>query len=303
MSDEILNMEAVVELLDERSMVYLLVVIAVLWAARKAFDLFASYNLAEQLTQKDNKAVALSFGGYLVGVGSVLLSVLRTDFSETPEFEEAELESALEFFTGIGVAVAWCVGAILLLNLARIANDRLILNRFSNVKELVQDRNLGTGAVECGSYVGAGLLMQASVAGESAELGSAIAMTLLYFAVGQVMFVAFGMLYSTLVRYDVHDQIEKDNAAAGVSLGMSLVAIAVLLAGYIGHSSSLPGMVAWFVISLLLLIVTRYLVDKLMLPGRLLDEEISEDRNWGAALVEGCSAIVVAVVVNACFLS
>jgi hypothetical protein len=42
-------------------------------------------------------------------------------------------------------------------------------------------------------------------------------------------------------------------------------------------------------------------MDKLILPGDLLDEEISKDQNWGAALIEGASSLVVAIIVNAAF--
>lgn len=297
MNEETWNVEAARDLLDPHAMVYLLVVMAVLWIARQAFDLAAPYNLKEQLTEKDNKAIAVSFSGYLVGVGAVLLAVLGTDFSDEGDGTVAE------FFLEIGVAVAWCLGAIVALLSARLVNDRVIFHRFSNIKELVDDRNVGMGAVEAGSYVGSALILNAAISGESSGFVQALVSTAVYFVVGQALFVAFGGLYSKVVRFDVHAQLEADNAAAGVSVGMSMVAMALLLSGYIHHSSSLVGMLAWFAICVGLLLATRYLVDKLMLPGRLLDEEVAEDKNWGAALIEGCSAVVVAAVVNACFLS
>ena len=61
------------------------------------------------------------------------------------------------------------------------------------------------------------------------------------------------------------------------------------------------GLAAWFLIGTLLLLGSRYLVDKFLLPGRLLDEEVSTDRNWGAALIEGGSAIALAALIGASF--
>lgn len=301
MSEESFDMEAVVELLDPKAMIYLLVVMFVLWVARKVFDWLTPYDLAEQLTEKDNKAIAVSFSGYLLGVGAILLAVLGSDSSEM-DWDSEGFETPGEFFTGLGISVAWCMAGIALLQIARFANDRLILHRFSNVKELVEDRNIGTGAVECGSYLGSGLILYAAMSGQSSDLIGAIVTTLVYFVAGQIMFICFSAIFAKMVRFDVHAELEADNAAAGVSVGMSMVAMALLLAGYIGHSSSLPGAAVWFVICVLLLAATRYLVDKLILPGPLLDEEVAQDRNWGAALIEGCSAILVAVVVNVCFL-
>jgi hypothetical protein len=42
-------------------------------------------------------------------------------------------------------------------------------------------------------------------------------------------------------------------------------------------------------------------VDKFILPGSLLDEEISRDRNWGAALIEGTAAIGLALILTTLF--
>jgi hypothetical protein len=50
-----------------------------------------------------------------------------------------------------------------------------------------------------------------------------------------------------------------------------------------------------------LILVTRILVDKLLLPGHKLDDEIATDQNWGVALVEGGSAVMVAYLLNASF--
>ena len=58
----------------------------------------------------------------------------------------------------------------------------------------------------------------------------------------------------------------------------------------------------WFLIAVFLLLTSRYMVDKWMLPGALLDEEIEHDKNWGAACVEGAAAIAIAFLITACFL-
>ena len=81
-----------------------------------------------------------------------------------------------------------------------------------------------------------------------------------------------------------------------------MIAIAILLSGFIIRYDSLLGFVAWFIASLFFLTISRYLVDKILLPGSLLDEEISGDQNWGAALVEGGVAIVLALMLVPAFL-
>ncbi|MCD6532473.1 MAG: hypothetical protein J7L25_00120, partial [Deltaproteobacteria bacterium] len=97
--------------------------------------------------------------------------------------------------------------------------------------------------------------------------------------------------------------IEQDNAAAGVAFGLSMVAVGILLADYIAAYNSIPGLIFWIPISFFFLITGRYIADKMLLPGALLDEEISQDHNWGAALIEGAVAIIIALVVGNLFFS
>lgn len=297
MLEEIVDISDALELLDPRSVVYFLVTLIVFFVAKKSFDLLAPYDVSAQLTREDNKAVALAFAGYLFAVGGVLVSVLSVDANENLA-ESVLLAWALD----IASTVAWCVGGIALIHAARLVNDKVLFRTFRNVKEIVEDRNIGTGAVEAGSYIGSGLIIQAALAGESDSVIGGVLSAVSLFVVGQILFMAFGALYQRTTRFDIHAEIEKDNVAAGISVGLNMTAIGVLLSGYITYSSSLPGLALWFVLGVFLLIVSRYMVDKFMLPGDLLDEEIARDRNWGAAFVEGISALTVALIVNACFL-
>ena len=99
----------------------------------------------------------------------------------------------------------------------------------------------------------------------------------------------------------MHDEIEKDNAAVGVSFGLTLIAISILLSGYITRHDSIPGLVVWFIISVFLLVACRIMVDKLILTKASLDDEIARDRNWGVALIEGASVIGLALIIVGSF--
>jgi len=170
------------------------------------------------------------------------------------------------------------------------------------VKELVTDKNVGTGAVQCGAYIGSALIIRAALSGDDqTSIFLSVIDVLVYFVVGQIIFIVFAKFYQITTRYDLHDEIEKDNVAAGVSFGATLVAVGMVLSGYIVKYDSLPGLVGWFFVAAFLLLTCRYIVDKILLPGALLDEEISQDRNWGAALVEGSAAIGLALLLNVSF--
>jgi uncharacterized membrane protein YjfL (UPF0719 family) len=268
---------------------YLVVILVVLFLAKWIHNLLTPYKIDAQLTEEDNKAVALSFSGYLFGVGIVILGVYSNP-------------AAPNLYKDLLDTLIWGLIGIVLLKFSYLINDKILLGKFKNVKELVTDKNVGTGAVEWGSYVGAALIIYACLIGEDESFMHGILSTLIYFVMGQVGFIIFGWLYQLISRYDLHAEIEKDNVSAGVAFGLNLTAVAILLSGYILRYDSLFGFVVWMVLSFIFLIVSRYLVDKILLPGSLLDEEISRDQNWGAALVEGGVAISLALLLVPTFL-
>jgi uncharacterized membrane protein YjfL (UPF0719 family) len=278
------------ELFDTQAILYIAVSLVVIFVAKWTNDLASSYKLNEQLTEKDNKAIGLAFAGYLLGVSIILWSVLTTD--STSDFLWAD----------IGSTLIWSLLGISLLLVARGINDRLLLPRFNNTKELVEDRNVGTGAVIACTHIGTALMIRAAMSGdEDVSIGMTYALTCGYFVIGQLAFAAFGWIYQKTIGFDVHDEIEKDNAAAGVSFGLTLIAISILLSGYITRHDSIPGLLVWFIISVILLVACRIMVDKLILTKASLDDEIAKDRNWGVALIEGASVIGLALIIVGSF--
>jgi len=281
------NLESAYVYFDWRSLVFLLEALIILWIGKFIFNMFAPYNLDEELTQKDNKALAVSYAGYLVGQAFIVLGVMMGPSSG--------LVQGL-----IGVAV-WSLAGIVLLNISRIINDRLILKAFSNRKEIIEDKNVGVGAAQCGGYIGTALLIEAIVAGEQISWLASVVGVLVFFIVGQIVFIIFSLIYAKVVRYDLHAEMERDNAAAGLSFGLTLIAVGLILSKSVRDSASIPAFFAWFLIGLALILVARFLIDKMLLPGHKLDEEVSTDQNWGVALVEGAGAVMVAALLNASF--
>ncbi|MBD3421551.1 MAG: DUF350 domain-containing protein [Chitinivibrionales bacterium] len=282
-----LNISDAYDYVSFQALAFLALAIVLFWLGKLFNDLVTPYKINEELGSKDNKALALSYIGYLVAQGIIILGV----FGGPSKAFVPDLIS-----TGI-----WGLVGIVLLNFARFLNDTLVLRKFKNVKEIIEDRNVGTGAVEFGSYVGIGFVIKSIVTGESEGLQSDIIGTIIFFVAAQVAFIVFSMLYQIITKYDIHDEIEKDNAAAGVSFGLTLVAIGIIISNTIALTNSLVALAFWFVNGVVLIIASRFLVDILILPGHKLDDEISRDKNWGVALIEGGSAVVVAFLLNASF--
>jgi uncharacterized membrane protein YjfL (UPF0719 family) len=129
----------------------ILMVAGLMLIARVVYARFAGYDVDHQLTEADNPAVGTAMFGYLAGVVIVLVALLATEGAATDD----------------PIAIAWDLGelllygliAIVLLKLSGYINDRFVLHRFENKKELVDDRNVGAGAVLCGSYLASALIL------------------------------------------------------------------------------------------------------------------------------------------------
>ncbi|MGJ8640471.1 MAG: DUF350 domain-containing protein [Opitutaceae bacterium] len=283
------NFEDALQIIDSQAVIYLVLSIVLLAVGKIINDLLSPYNLNEQLTQADNKAISLSFAGYLIAIIIIICSILNTSATK-------------DLWADIADTSIWSLIGILLLQASRFINNKWLLHKFDIWKELVNDKNVGAGAIQCGAYIGSAFMIKAALSGEDSEsFAISLISAIVYFAIGQVAFVLFSKLYQRVSRFDLHEEIENDNIAAGVGFGMSLTATGILLSGYLMKYDSFIGLALWFVIGAFLLMVCRYLVDKILLPGSELDEEISRDRNWGAALIEGSSAIGLALVLTSLF--
>ncbi|MCH6255630.1 DUF350 domain-containing protein [Puniceicoccaceae bacterium K14] len=289
--------EDALSLIDSQSLIFLVLAIAILWIGKLVNDLLTPYNLSHELTQRDNKAIAVSFSGYIFAIGIIVWGILRQDIITAEIGDGRDL-----LLRDLGGTLLWALFGIALLQVARIANDKLLLSKFDNAKELAEDRNIGTGAVQAGAYIGSAFTIQAATYGESSgNLLSDVGYTLLYFVIGQIAFILFAIIYQKLSSYDLHNEIEKDNPAAGVGFGITLAAVGMLLSSYIVNYDSLLGLGLWFIICVFLLSVCRFAIDKFILPGDALDDEIAKDQNWGAALIEGASALGLALILTTLF--
>ncbi len=295
------NLDEVFDYVSWQALVFILLGFILLWVGKKVNDMVTSYDLDHQLTQEDNKALSVSFMGYIIGLGIIIVGVIAEP-SVVVEGEEG-ISQLSQLGKDVLSTVIWALVGIVLLNLSRVINDKFILSKFNNKKELIEDKNVGTGAVLFGSYVGSAFIIKALISGEdTSSLPETIINTVVFFLLGQVGFILFGIIYQKITKFDLHAEIEKDNVAAGVGFGMTLVAVGIILAHAVATADSIFAFAAWFINGVVLLVLTRYLIDKLILPGSLLDDEVQKDQNWGASLIEGGAAIVVAFLINSAFL-
>lgn len=269
---------------------YVVFGIAVLILSKFMINLMTPYRIDKELVELDNPALGVTLAGYYAGVAIIYLGAVIGDSSmEINNFGAAARE--------IGVDLFYAVLGILALNLCRKVVDLAILYKFSTVKEIITDRNVGTGAVEAGAMVATALMIAGSVNGQGNVLSA-----LVFFFLGLVLLVLFSHFHALLTPYDDHEEIEKDNVAAGAYLGFSLTALGVIvLKATAGDFISWGYNLSWFfiyaVVGFLGLALAQKIITTVFLPGADIEEEISRDRNLNVAWIGGTLSVGVAVMI------
>ncbi len=251
--------------------------------------LHREYKLNFELVEKDNAALALAVVGYYFGL---VLAIGGTIAGPSAGLVEDLFD-----------LVIYGILSIILLNISWFLCDKLILFKFRVSEELIRDHNQGTGVVSAGISVASGFIIYGAVSGE----GGGIWTVLVFWALGQVLLILAGLVYERITPYNIHEQIEKDNVAAGVSFAGALVSIGIIigLAGegdFTAWSIDLPVYIGFAVLGLILLPIIRLLTDKVLLPTVKLSDEIAAQKkpNVGAAYIEAFSYIAAAFIISWC---
>lgn len=250
-----------------------------------------------QLVEEDNFAFALSYVGYYIGLLLAIGAAVIGDGEEGGSLYDL-LWSLLD------IAVYGGLG-ILLLNLSVIINDKLIFRKFKVKKELIEDKNIGTGIIEAANSVATGLIILGAIHGEGFGEGGPIVTAVLYWILGQVIMYIVSMVYNAITPYDIHDHIEKKNAAVAIGYAGALIAVANLIRFSLMHDFdswivTLEDVAVDTAIGLLLLPLARLLADKILLPGQNLTDELinQEHPNHGAAFIEAFAYIGGSVLIT-----
>jgi uncharacterized membrane protein YjfL (UPF0719 family) len=271
-------------------LLYVILGIAVLILSKLVIGLLSPYKIDNELVHSDNFALGLTLSGYYAGVVIIFLGAAVGEGSgEISGFGVAVLEAIVDF--------AYAVFGIIALNLCRKVVDKAVLYKFSTVKEIIEDRNARTGAVEAGTMIATALIIAGAIHGQGGVLSAAV-----FFVAGMLLLVLFSRFHALLTPYDDHEEIEKDNVAAGAYLGFSLIALGIIIlkatAGdFISWSHNLAYFSGYAVIGFLGLAVLQKTIHKVFLPGADIAAEISRDRNLNVAWISGTLSIGFAAII------
>ena len=251
--------------------------------------LHREYKLNFELVEKDNAALALALAGYYFGLVLAIGGAL--------------VGPSISIIDDLIDLCIYGLLSIILVNVSWYICDKLILYRFKVSEELIRDHNQGTGVVSAGVSIASGFVIFGSVQGEGGSIWTVIA----FWAIGQIVLILAGLVYNLMTPYGIHEEIEKDNVAAGVSFSGALVAIGIIVglaaeSDFESWAVSLPDYLGYAVLGLVLLPLIRLLTDKVLLPTVNLTDEIArqEKPNVGASYIEAFSYIAAAFVIYWC---
>ncbi|MCP4629333.1 MAG: DUF350 domain-containing protein [bacterium] len=251
--------------------------------------LHREFKLNYELVEKDNAALALALTGYYLGLVLAIGGALVGPGT-----------GIVDDLFDLGI---YGLLSIILLNASWFICDKVILYKFKVTDELIRDQNPGTGSVSAGVSIASGFIIYGAVQGQ----GGSIWTVVVFWAIGQVMLILAGWVYNLITPFDIHDEIEKDNAAAGVSFAGAITAMGVVVglaaeSDFESYAEDLPDYFFYAAIGLVLLPLIRLLTDKILLPKVSLTKEIAEQEkpNLGAAFIEAFSYIAGAFIIYWC---
>ena len=257
-----------------RAAVYLLEAFVLLVIAKWAYTgLYRRVDFKQELFDKGNVALAVSMAGYLFGIVIAMGGVL----SGPSAGWLADLQASGLF-------------GIMTISMMLVASwlcEKILLPRFNNTKEVVEDQNLGTAFVEAGVHIANGLILLAIQQG-SGEWWIGVA----FWALAQAVLLVVGLLYEKATPHSIHEELERDNAAvglafAGVLIGMGNI-ISIAVAGdFVGWRDSLITFGADVAFGLVILLIIKRLTDVLLAPGvSLAAQQTHQTPRIGAGLLE-----------------
>jgi len=156
----------------------------VLWLVgyRWLYDLFMrvqrrgvadTFRLADQLTARDNPALAIDFASFLFSMCLITRGSLSGD---------VRVIQPARYFGSFFAYQA--VGAVVIL-IARVLNDKLMLRAVDNIKAMVEERSVAVALVQAGTTIATALIFAASCSGSDSSFGEGLGLTIVYWAIGQ----------------------------------------------------------------------------------------------------------------------
>jgi uncharacterized membrane protein YjfL (UPF0719 family) len=195
---------------------------------------------------------------------------------------------------------------------SRFVNEYMMLGKINNDQECVKiiitpegkkiTGNSAVGMVEAGMSIATGFILNGSISGIGGSFIEGIASAGLFFILGQMALLLFGFLYELTTSFNVRNEIQNNNLAAGIGLGGTLMAFGIILMAslsgpFTGWAHDILSFCLYTVYGIIMLLVFKTVIGRLLLPTTSIAMEIKEDRNVAAMIVVECAINAVAIII------
>ena len=244
------------------------------WVARAE-----GYSLTFETTVKDNPAVGIRFGLFLLASAIPLLNLLQPSGAGLRE--------------DFNVVAFYGLFSIVLLLITREVNDKLILFSVTNDAEVIGKKNVAIAVVEGSSYLGTAFI----VSGAFSNVESGIGPAFIWFGIGLAVMAILDNIYALAVP-GMQEALSSQDLACALSLGGFLVSGGMALGAAISGESFGWAQdaidVAYFLsLWFLVVIAVHFVMNRLFLPGTSVRKELLTDRNVAAGIIEAVLFITV----------
>jgi len=265
--------------------VYLLIFTLLFLFSKIVLNRSAALDTDEKFGDHDNHAVSLTMSGYYLAVAII--------------FAAALYGPSKGFALDILAVVSYSLLGILLLNLSRYFNDKVIFNQAHSITTMCRQHNTAVGAAQFGAYLATGLIVAASISGQG---GGAIS-ALVFFVLGQLSLFLFNKIYDWITPFDIREHLMQQNLACGIALSGTLVALGMIIANgirgdFVSWRVDITSFVIAVTVACFFLPIVRLFMNHILIRNANLSSEISDNQNIGAALLEAFVAISFSLVLT-----
>jgi len=274
-------------------------------------------DMDDLLTHKDNKSIAISFSGYMIGVALLFRGTVSSTIYDLPSdypFED-QMKDLLP-------TLLLLVLGLLCMLLCHIINDKAILPGMKNIAAFDSKfLSPAVGIVEAGSFIATGQILGASSYGyidvdDSDSWGEAIFFQFFWFIIGQTCIIIMSCLSDSIFGGTAKSDVKKGKVSSGIFLSMRLITAGCLVATPIGKSDSIVTFVVMLPCMFVLCQLGKYLFRLTLACGSLFEDDDSgssltiwqivveglpfkSSANWGNALLEGVVFLATANIFGA----
>ncbi|NWH03439.1 DUF350 domain-containing protein [Desulfobacter latus] len=277
---------------------YALVSILFIFIAKKLDDWRTRDFDDDRHIDDGNLAVGLRRAGLYLGIAIGMTGALSG--------ESAGFRTDMRYLLIDGVLVTGC------LFISRFINDFVMMGHINNDRECIKVFTLGDGRtttgntalgiVEAGMYIATGFILNGSMSGGGGGFYQSLGSALVFFVLGQMVLLVFGLVYEMISSFHVRDEIKQNNPAAGIGLAGILVALGIILKSslsgpFTGWINDIVGFFVYTLLGMILLLGFSVLVDRFLLPTTNIATEIKADKNVAALVVVQATIIAVALII------